>query len=342
MIWVPFELHTHTPHSDGRHSLAEMCREAGRLGLQGIALTDHNTAAGLAEAEHIQQTTGVAVIPGMEWTTFYGHMLTLGAPYTEWRDLGPRDIHKGIRRVHEAGGIVGIAHPYTMGSPICTGCHWEYDITDWSDLDYIEVWHGMMPALRPYNRPALQLWDQLLNEGHRITATAGRDWHHSDLLGGAPAFTYIGLEHEEDRFSREKVVQAISHGRCYLSVGPRLHVEARLGGRAYFLGDCVDSSSNIGGEMSLRLQLDSSTASGNLGERVVVTKLILESNLGEITEIPWREDQSEAEHLVSIEGLRWLRVKAEGLMESSPIPLAMTNPIYVSSPPVPEPERAAV
>ncbi|WP_166244045.1 CehA/McbA family metallohydrolase [Paenibacillus turpanensis] len=339
MNWVPFELHTHTPHSDGRHSLLEMCREAKKLGLGGIALTDHNTVSGLAEAKAALEETGVAVIPGMEWTTFYGHMLTLGAPYCEWRDLGPRDIHKGIGRVHEAGGIVGIAHPYSLGSPICTGCHWEYEIKDWNDIDYIEVWHEMMPPYKNHNVPALQQWTALLNEGYRIAATAGRDWHHSDHVEGWSAFTYVGLADEKDRFSAESVVKAIQSGRCIVSMGPLLHVEASVGAASYGIGDDIDAA-DVGesregkdGEtsMSLRIHVEPSAEPGRFGDEVQVTKLIIESNVGELAVLPWTDQQSAAEHHLQTEGLRWLRVKAMGVLYGGFTTIAFTNPIYFVS-----------
>ena len=36
-----YDLHTHTTHSDGKHSVDEMCRTAIEKGLRGIAITDH-------------------------------------------------------------------------------------------------------------------------------------------------------------------------------------------------------------------------------------------------------------------------------------------------------------
>lgn len=329
MPWVPFELHTHTPHSDGRHSLLEMCREAKKLGLGGIALTDHNTLSGMAEANAAQEETGVAIIPGMEWTTFYGHMLTLGAPYCEWRDLGPRDIHKGIQRVHEAGGIVGIAHPYSMGSPICTGCHWEYEIQNWNDIDYVEVWHEMMPPYKHHNIPAFQQWTSLLNEGFRITATAGRDWHHSEHADGWSAFTYVGLEKESERSRPESVVSAIRHGRCIVSMGPLLHVEAAHGGATYGIGDIITVLSPETATIELRIQVEPSSVPGRTADEMQVTKLIVESNAGELAILPRTDQQGAAECSIPAAGIRWLRVKAAGMLAGGHATLAFTNPLYI-------------
>ena len=45
----PFELHTHTVHSDGDFTPAALVQAAHDFGCAGIALTDHNTDAGMQE-----------------------------------------------------------------------------------------------------------------------------------------------------------------------------------------------------------------------------------------------------------------------------------------------------
>lgn len=64
-----YDLHVHTTASDGRHSPAEVVRMAGEAGLAGIAITDHDTVAGLEEAIAAGQKHGVRVIAGVEIST---------------------------------------------------------------------------------------------------------------------------------------------------------------------------------------------------------------------------------------------------------------------------------
>ncbi|MEW4369347.1 CehA/McbA family metallohydrolase [Paenibacillus kandeliae] len=193
--WIPAELHTHTFHSDGSQSLEELAQSAKQAGIDVIALTDHNTQSGFMDRNRVETSTGVRVIAGMEWTTFYGHMVTLGLQqYVDWRAVGQRDIEKGIAQVHQAGGIAGIVHPFRIGSPICTGCYWEYPVHDWSQIDYIEVWSTLMPFVKQDSQRAFALWTSLLNEGHRLAATSGRDWHRTLPEDAPAAITYIGLE----------------------------------------------------------------------------------------------------------------------------------------------------
>lgn len=59
------DLHTHSLHSDGSAEPAELIAEAKRLGLI-IALTDHNTTAGLPEFMQAAKDEGVTAIAGTE------------------------------------------------------------------------------------------------------------------------------------------------------------------------------------------------------------------------------------------------------------------------------------
>ncbi len=65
------DLHTHTNHSDGSYSPAELVREAREKNLI-IALTDHNTVTGLPEFLAEAERAGVTAIGGSELTTEYG------------------------------------------------------------------------------------------------------------------------------------------------------------------------------------------------------------------------------------------------------------------------------
>lgn len=63
------DLHTHTTASDGMHTPAENVRLAKAAGLFGVAITDHDTVAGVAEAIEEGKRAGIAVIPGVEVST---------------------------------------------------------------------------------------------------------------------------------------------------------------------------------------------------------------------------------------------------------------------------------
>ncbi len=65
------DLHVHTTASDGTCSPAEVVALAKEKGLAAIAITDHDTVSGYAEAAKAGEELGVEIIPGIEISTRY-------------------------------------------------------------------------------------------------------------------------------------------------------------------------------------------------------------------------------------------------------------------------------
>lgn len=66
------DLHNHTTASDGTLAPRRTVELARELGLAAVAVTDHDTTAGLAEACAAGQALGVEVVPGVELAADYG------------------------------------------------------------------------------------------------------------------------------------------------------------------------------------------------------------------------------------------------------------------------------
>ncbi|EIC29669.1 MULTISPECIES: PHP domain-containing protein [Methylomicrobium] len=77
-----YDLHCHSTASDGALSPAELVRRAHRQGVTALALTDHDTTAGLGEAQRTAQAEGLRFIPGIElscqWQGKCLHIVGLG------------------------------------------------------------------------------------------------------------------------------------------------------------------------------------------------------------------------------------------------------------------------
>lgn len=73
-----FDLQIQTTASDGKHTPAECVKMATTNGVATIAITDHDTVAGLAEAMAAGTELGVRVIPGIEITVEEHGMHLLG------------------------------------------------------------------------------------------------------------------------------------------------------------------------------------------------------------------------------------------------------------------------
>lgn len=66
------DLHLHTVHSDGSCVPAELVRRAADLDFSVVAITDHDTVTGVAEAVSEGERIGLTVIAGVEMSTLYG------------------------------------------------------------------------------------------------------------------------------------------------------------------------------------------------------------------------------------------------------------------------------
>ena len=66
-----FDLHLHTTASDGEYSPRELVEKAKTAGLRSIAITDHDTLAGIEEAELAGKVFSIHVIAGVELSTKY-------------------------------------------------------------------------------------------------------------------------------------------------------------------------------------------------------------------------------------------------------------------------------
>lgn len=66
------DLHAHSNYSDGTYTPKELIEEAERIGLSAVALTDHNTVAGLPSFLAAAKGKAVEAIPGIEISTDYG------------------------------------------------------------------------------------------------------------------------------------------------------------------------------------------------------------------------------------------------------------------------------
>ncbi|MGP6139892.1 CehA/McbA family metallohydrolase [Jeotgalibaca sp. A127] len=227
------ELHSHTNHSDAHFTVAELCQEASNFGYDGLILTDHNTASGYPEFKKLADEKGLVTMRGIEWTTYFGHMLVHGADYlVDWRDAQPTTIDYHIQEVKNAGGLVGIAHPYAIGSPMCTGCHWSFEVENWKNVDYIEIWNEVCPDESLSSWEAYARWTHLLDQGYRISASAGRDWHRLEGLDKNPAVTYIETV---GQLTPTSFRQALEKGAFYLTLGPKL--DWQIG--SHHMGDTI-------------------------------------------------------------------------------------------------------
>lgn len=127
------DLHTHSTASDGNLAPADLVRQASERGLSILALTDHDTTLGLADACRAGELRGVYVIRGIELSTDVPsgeiHILGYGidpahdelqSTIARLRDASLSRIDRMVARLAELGYRLpeGSVHPSADGASI--------------------------------------------------------------------------------------------------------------------------------------------------------------------------------------------------------------------------------
>jgi len=312
--WYRGELHSHTLHSDGKLTVPELIAEARRFQLDFLAITDHNTTSALGQVDQAV-LDGLLVIPGLELTTFYGHALALGVEdWVDWRTgYQGWTMEDAARRTHELGGLFIIAHPNDVGTPFCTGCHWDDTDFDLDLVDGVEIWNGRWRNPGSGNPVNLDWWQRLQNGSRRMPATCGGDYHEPGEWGwggGAP-FSYVYAA----SLSTADILDGLRHGRVMLSRGPRLslRVSPGDGSGSAGIGDTLRTRTR-------RMQLELAWEDAPLGARLQVhgqQDVMVDEAIAETGSLqPWLE--------IPAQERLWVEIyAADGALS------AFTNPVFI-------------
>jgi predicted metal-dependent phosphoesterase TrpH len=93
------DLHAHSNRSDGTFTPAELVRLAAERELDVVALTDHDTTDGLDEATATGREVGVAVVPGVEFSSEY--LGTSVHVLCYWPDVDDDGLCEELRRLRD-------------------------------------------------------------------------------------------------------------------------------------------------------------------------------------------------------------------------------------------------
>jgi predicted metal-dependent phosphoesterase TrpH len=167
------DMHVHTDHSsDSRTRPADVVKRALELGMDAIAVTDHDTVSGALEAERKAKNTCLLVIPGQETRTREGEVIVLGLR----KSLSSRQplLHT-LKQAKGEGGFVIVPHPFDImrrgiGKSISRCLNY---------IDAIEVFNSRT-MLNVFNKKAFAF-----AERHGLPMTTGSDSHSPGEMGKA-------------------------------------------------------------------------------------------------------------------------------------------------------------
>lgn len=230
--WLKGDLHTHSVHSDGTYTLEQNAAIMEELGCDFIAMTDHNA---ISQNLAYPRNTKVVMIPGMEFTTNFGHSNLLGVadPLDDFRVRHQADVNERLRTARKRGARIVLNHPH------CDYCPWVWDFA--VDHDWVEVWNGPWSAR---NERTLQWWQEQLAGGRRLVAIGGSDTHRPDpMVKHAMPCTWVYAESR----TAEGILDGIGKGCVGISFAPEgPFLELTCGEGAYRAGDLVPAGESAG------------------------------------------------------------------------------------------------
>ena len=185
---MKYDLHIHSKYSyDGFLEPKDIVKIAIKRGLNGIAVTDHNTVKGALEAKKYE-TDDLKVIVGSEIKTERGEIIGL---FLE-EEVISRGFPEVIDRIKEQNGVVVIPHPFDKLRKSTFTPTREYV----KFIDCIEGFNSRC-VFQKYNMEAINF---AMKYGLKIVA--GSDAHFRNEIGNA------GIETDE-----EDIRKAILNGK---------------------------------------------------------------------------------------------------------------------------------
>jgi len=240
--WYQADFHMHAFHSNpNAPDWDDFIAQARTGNVDVLVVTEYITGQHWRTLGALQRAhPDLLIWPGREIITYFGHANTLGETFGvfEYRhgfeDVALAEIQ---RRSVAAGALFQVNHPETFRGAafenFCRGCAFELgDEIDWGLVDTIEVHNaailvtgadigiGFLPGQiqNPFTQPAIDLWEDKLNEGFFITATSGSDSKGVDdeaertRKGYGSSSTAIFA----DNLSRPAITAALKAGRAYI------------------------------------------------------------------------------------------------------------------------------
>ena len=189
---MKLDLHVHTIYSDGVDTPETAVARAKAVGLNGIAITDHDSIKGWERALRAGKSLGVNVVPGKEIVIYekngqvFGEVLALFLQEDIRKRFGPSDLRDLFDRIRDQDALAVIPHPF--GDTIRIQKVTEAAEKKKLKVDAIEVLNGRCPA--EFNGKSFEYAIK-----KKLSQTAGSDAHRSEEIGHC--YTFVETDNIE-------------------------------------------------------------------------------------------------------------------------------------------------
>lgn len=186
------DLHIHSNISDGSYTPTEIIELAHDAGIRAIALTDHDTIAGVDEAQAKAKKTGVEFLPGMEMSVQYKtrrlHIVALGF---DRHHPAFQTLYKKIRGIKEAG-VAGAVEKIRAKEVDVSMAMLEKNFTTTDNVDRYAIMRYFV-SLNMFDN-VQKIWDNYINPaftGFDANITAEEGFAAIKAAGGVTSLAHF-------------------------------------------------------------------------------------------------------------------------------------------------------
>ncbi|HEY6379411.1 MAG TPA: PHP domain-containing protein [Candidatus Dormibacteraeota bacterium] len=146
------ETHSHTLASDGMATPEALVAAAAAVGLAVLAITDHDTCAGVEPAREAGQRLGVDVVRGQEITTALPQGIHVVGLFLERPVRMGLSVEDAVAAIHEQGGLAVLPHPFMPTYFASISARRTRRLLEACRVDAIELRHTAVMAPNGYRR----------------------------------------------------------------------------------------------------------------------------------------------------------------------------------------------
>jgi predicted metal-dependent phosphoesterase TrpH len=192
---LKLDLHIHSQYSeDGIGSPKEIIKNLKKKGLQGMAITDHNSVEGSLKALKVAPKDFI-VIPSLEISTADGHMMALDIKENIQRELS---IEETVEKIFDLGGTPIVPHLYRNMSGV--------------KKEKLQLFHKKISSIEVFNSCSVyqtNLKTAKVAKEFNLGGTGGSDSHDPVYVG----YGYTVVNSTD--FSKDSIISEINKKKTW-------------------------------------------------------------------------------------------------------------------------------
>ena len=340
-------IHIHTIYSDGSGTPEEIAKVAGKLGIDFLVISDHDTLGALIDNKE-GYSNNVLVLTGIEISSEIGHYITY-SPYSDFKFYDRKNSLNQLKNNKSTENYSAICHPFHPKTPIKNWNYRGFDAVEifngdsqWRDDSLFEIFETFLGSflcknplnkLVDYPEKNIEKWSELIKE-RKIFQIGSTDAHANIKVTEGFSIKFPSYEQTlkfvkthilmEEKLSgivdkdKVNIFNSLKKGRCYTEIG---NFSDPIG--FIFKGESAYNVAYIGDDIKGKVKLSVFVPD--------TTNIIIK--LYNNNEIVYSSDSYKIEYTTTEPGAYWVEVfqirKKFPFFRKMERPWIISNPIFV-------------